>query len=123
MTDFLDDLKQEIKLYPLPGRHENDLDNFFAPKILHKSNNSLDPISQAAFSELLSTEAGTNMFMKIIQFFNAVQKTYMRPFPPLGSTLASFGKVINKLMIDRNEPLEWFFNNLTEKIFYGNVIA
>ena len=120
----LENLTQEIHSYPLPGLHQKVFDNFLVPKINEMNDNLLDFFPIYKLTELLKAENGINLFRKIMEFYLAVQKTYFRPFPPLGSTLASSAIAINKWKTDDViVPLEMFLNNLTSQLFYGNNIS
>ena len=123
VNDILQKLKQEMNSYPLPGKNENIFNQFFVPKILQMNGKVPENISRDKLLELKSSEDGMRAFNKIIKFFAALQKTYTRPFPPLGSTLASYGKEIMSWLMQRNQPLESFFDKLTAKLFHGNNLS
>ena len=123
LAECLEFLTQEIHLYPLPGRHENVFEKFLVPKILEMDESLSDFIYRAEVSELVSEKDGLNSFQKIMNFLVAVQKTYLRPFPPLGSTLASTGILIKPSMIKEQKSLELFLNNITAHLFYGKNIT
>ena len=110
----LENLTQEIHSYPLPGVHQKVFDNFLVPKINEMNDNLLDFFPNYKLTEQLKAENGINLFRKIMEFYLAVQKTYFRPFPPLGSTLASSAIAINKWKTDDViVPLEMFLNILS----------
>ena len=123
LDSCLEKLKKEIHKYPLPGRHKKVFENFLVPKIIEMNKDLQDSFLKHNYLKLKSTNDGLYSLRKITEFLLAAQKTYLRPFPPLGSTLASLGTMINSWMDKADTPLELFLNNLTVLFFHGHNIS
>ncbi len=74
------------------------------------------------YEKLISTDEGVEFFIQIIQFAMAIKKTYIRPFPRLGTTLANVGDSIIHWMNINGKCIQ-LFSNLTMTLFFNNDIC